>query len=420
LETKIRDAALSLAKVNASNKRLSKQSDEQVDVANRRVDTAQKEFWRISTRYHDIQRRLLEHRSGVLSLSLRTAEQKLNPNANDAGSNNNGTMAGGSGYSTPSRSSTSAAALAAFPSPTRSSVTSASAASSNPTTTTTTTSSRFDGAHFFAGHEQAIVPRLPRPVGGDVAALEEKLRAAMEALAAANRRQADMARELSIVKLEKEEVEMTMTSELQSAEDTIAALEKELPRFEGLDAQLQDLLEEKAQWERERENKEREIDTLEKRLIVLEEQSGVSAGLEGQYTEQLRQNRLDVDRKEQELKDVRVQWERDKEEHAAVSGVLRALAATHNITADDPRGVVVGLERHLNALSVRVDAHTRAQQEWEVIRRKLQDDVQQGFDKRENLFRELEDARQEIRSLQDRLRVCILSFPHHVYLSAST
>ena len=40
LETKIRDAALSLCKVNASHKKASQQSTDQLNTANARVDSA--------------------------------------------------------------------------------------------------------------------------------------------------------------------------------------------------------------------------------------------------------------------------------------------------------------------------------------------------------------------------------------------
>jgi hypothetical protein len=45
LETKICDAALSLFKVNASHKRVSQQTTDQLNAANSHVESAQKEYW---------------------------------------------------------------------------------------------------------------------------------------------------------------------------------------------------------------------------------------------------------------------------------------------------------------------------------------------------------------------------------------
>ena len=76
LETKIRDAALSLSKANASYKNVSKQTDDQLNTANKKVEEAQKELWRVSERYNEVQRKLLEHRAGVLSQSVRKLEKQ--------------------------------------------------------------------------------------------------------------------------------------------------------------------------------------------------------------------------------------------------------------------------------------------------------------------------------------------------------
>ena len=77
LETKLRDAAESLSRANASLKGTSKQSSEQLENANRKVDTTQKELWRISEKSGEVNRRLLEHRAGVLSYSVRSLEKQL-------------------------------------------------------------------------------------------------------------------------------------------------------------------------------------------------------------------------------------------------------------------------------------------------------------------------------------------------------
>ena len=83
LETKIRDAALSLCKVNASHKKVSQQSTDQLNTANARVDSAQKEYWKISNRANKVHKKLMEHRAGVLSFSVRSMEKKLSPQLAD-------------------------------------------------------------------------------------------------------------------------------------------------------------------------------------------------------------------------------------------------------------------------------------------------------------------------------------------------
>ena len=77
LETKIRDAAVSLSKANATYKNVNKQSSEQLDNANRKVETTQRELWKVSERVNEVQRKLLEHRASVLSYSLRSLRRRL-------------------------------------------------------------------------------------------------------------------------------------------------------------------------------------------------------------------------------------------------------------------------------------------------------------------------------------------------------
>ncbi|KAI5115009.1 hypothetical protein M0805_008266, partial [Coniferiporia weirii] len=85
LETKIRDAAASLVKVNVAHRNISKQSAEQLESANRKVESVQKDLWRISERSNEIYRKLLEHRAGVLGFSLRTLEAKVASDTDESG-----------------------------------------------------------------------------------------------------------------------------------------------------------------------------------------------------------------------------------------------------------------------------------------------------------------------------------------------
>ncbi|CAJ0638160.1 1138_t:CDS:2 [Entrophospora sp. SA101] len=76
LESKIREAASSLAKLHASNKRISRQATDHLMQANRKVDQVAAELWKLTQRAGDIQRKLLQHMSGVLSLGITRLEGK--------------------------------------------------------------------------------------------------------------------------------------------------------------------------------------------------------------------------------------------------------------------------------------------------------------------------------------------------------
>lgn len=429
LETKIRDAAVSLTKVNASHKRISKQSDDQLEAANRRVDAAQRELWRVSERAYDVHRKLLEHRAGVLSLSVRSMEKKMSNNASED-----------SGYDSSNRST--------LMSPT-SSMTGVSGSSKV----------RFDGAHLFAGHADAVIPRKKlsaEAAAAEIMALEEKLRAAAESLTAAGKKQAEMTRELSMMRLEKQEVETMMGMDLQSAEEKIGALERELPRLEGLDAEVQQLLQEKEEWEAERarlEERAREADALRSEREV---RSGGEA--ERALAEEREKSRRMLEEKDAEIQRLQKKWEADRdawdreraeaedekmddlarlqdemdavrEEDAAALGkahreldeglhALQALVKQYGIIgfSREPslEGLVSSVNSHLETVHAKMDAHARAETEWETVKRKLENDVRSGLDKREALYKELDDARKERDQAknQTRARVSVLpTFP---------
>ena len=218
LETKIRDAALSLCKVNASHKKVSQQTTDQLNAANARVESAQKEYWKVSNRANEVHKKLMEHRAGVLSFSVRSMEKKLSPQ-----------LADDSGYDSSNRSTLA----------------------SSSSTGALSSKSRFDGAHLFTGHANTIVPKRKlsaEAAAAEIASLEEKLKAVKDSLTAAGKKQAEMARELSMVRLEKQEVETMMGMDLQAAEETIAALDKEIPRLEKLDSEVRQLREERDIW----------------------------------------------------------------------------------------------------------------------------------------------------------------------------
>ncbi|KAF8165621.1 hypothetical protein B0H34DRAFT_855936 [Crassisporium funariophilum] len=89
----------------------------------------------------------------------------------------------------------------------------------------------------------------------------QRLKAAKDALAAAGKKQAEMMRELSMIWLEKQEVETMMRLGIDE-----------------LDAEVQTLQEEKALWEEEREERGREAGVLQDHLAEMETKKGEVAG----------------------------------------------------------------------------------------------------------------------------------------------
>lgn len=341
LETKIRDAALSLSKVNIAHKKVSKATDDQLDAAERRVNAAQTELWRVSERTSEVERKLLEHRAGVLGFSVAKMERKVT-SSGDA-----------SGLNTPSRSS---------------------AFSSVATTTSPPPKARFDGAHLFAGHADAQIPKAPLSLD-DVVALEDKLRAATDALSVANQKQAEMARELSHLRLEKQQVETTMGMELQTAEETVAALEQELPRFEELNVKCQELLEERAQWEKDKTQlaaREKEVERLERRLEVLEEQSGEATQMERALSHLQAKCDAELRTKDEVIAALKTEWEDAKEEWEAEKAVME--------------------EDKLAELGALRDELDDAREEWEAEKAVMEKDKLEELGA---LRDELEDAREE-------------------------
>ncbi|KAF8204781.1 hypothetical protein BJ912DRAFT_939289 [Pholiota molesta] len=386
LETKIRDAALSLSK--------------QLDAANRRVDTAQRELYKVSDRASDVHRRLMEHRAAVLSFSVRTLEKKIAPPPSED-----------SGYDSSNRST--------LLSPTMSTA----GGLMSP-------ASRFDGAHLFAGHADTVVPK--RQLSAEAAI---KLKSAKDALTNAGKKQAEMARELSMLQLEKQEVETMMGMDLQAAEETIAAMEKEIPRLEELDNEVKDLREK----EELRERAEK-AEMLHARLADQEMKKGEAAGGAERMLAELRQtSQRELDTKDAEIRQIKEDFERERKEweqerqiledekmddlarlHEEVDRVreeddaamqaaqeelraglaaLQALISAHGIVlfARDAslQGLLNAVGVHLDAVHVKLDAHANAEAEWNGLRRKLEEDLRAGMDKREALARELEDARKE-------------------------
>ncbi|KAF5322596.1 hypothetical protein D9619_000538 [Psilocybe cf. subviscida] len=421
LETKIRDAALSLSKVNAAHKQVSKQTSEQVDAANMRVEKAQKEVWKISDRVNEVHRRLMEHRAGVLSFSVRNMEKKAESSADSGYDSNRSTM-----LTSPPLSS-SATGLMSPP------------------------SARFDGAHLFAGHADTVVPRRKHNAESamaEIAALEERLHRTRDELNEAGQRQADMARELSMVRLEKQEVETVMGMDLQAAEETIAALENEIPRLEEIQMELKGLKEERKGWdarvrqvEMEKEIWEQEMQRLKEEKEDLEAEversTEVQAGgaqhalaeLRASSERMLQEKDAEIEELHARMDEAQEAWERERqvvedekmedlarlqeemdeerardealmrqtqEELKAGLGALEGLMRRHNIIISGRdtslQVMLVAVGRHLETVQGKMDAHQKAQTDWEATRRRMEEEHRGGVDR---LSKELIEAQRQ-------------------------
>jgi hypothetical protein len=341
---------------------MSKQTSDQLETANRKVELAQKELWRVSERANAINQQLLEHRAGVLSFAVRNMEKQ--------------------------QSSSASTLYPSIPSGTETSFSSLGSCVSSPA------HAKFE--HFVAGHADSVVPRAPKapmsPV--DIAELEEQLQAATQKLYSANKKQAEMLRDLSLLKLEKEQVETSMEMELQTAEETIDDLEREISKLGDVDAELRAFHDEKHSWENERvelEARRKEVETLEGRLEVLEERSG-------EVTEMKRL----LDQKDREIAQLRHQQEADRirweEERLSAQKdasaqldetytALQTLIQNHGImppsrnTGPPLPGLVECISGHLERIAE--------------ARSNLEEDLNGGLEIQKGLGQALEEARAE-------------------------
>jgi hypothetical protein len=200
-EIKIRDAAQTLARLNTSNSspsQISRQSSSALEIAERKVATAQTELWRLQERAANIDRRLLEHRAGVLGAVLAEAERA------QAKEHNNFIPDTDSSFRSPLSSASSLVV----------------------------TTPKFDRAHFFAGHEDAIVPRkqlrgadFVQDGGGGGGASQQELEELVAKLVAAEALVQEREAQL-------EEARITAASKLENAR-AVAAKELADARTEG-------------------------------------------------------------------------------------------------------------------------------------------------------------------------------------------
>jgi DNA repair exonuclease SbcCD ATPase subunit len=442
LETKIRDGAISLSKLHPSKPSsiANGTSNEKVSAANRKVDTARAELIRISERLTEVQQRLWEHRSGVLSYTVTKLEKELRPFPQGTGDV--------SGRCTPANGRNKSG-------------------EHSPTSSFSCTSRihpKFEGPHLFAGHEgAALLPLSKQPAVA--AALEEKLKSFEESLAESSKAGEELRADLKRVRLQKSEVENSLGAQLQTAEEEIAKLQDEVERMRQMREQLDEIVEEnrglvtqKRELEAEVEEKSSRLQEMEERMEALQREQGRAEGMENILAQVKQSAKVELDRKDEELRAIKDQITREREdwtkerqaledekledlsqlqqelessqardtlaariaeeELETASKALQALVRTHRILTmggeGDVASLVVAVGAHMEALVEENGKKAKVQDDWDKLRRKLEDDLRASLERRDKLGQEVEtareereEARKEVRFLEESLRVGI-------------
>lgn len=402
------------------------------------MDTARAELTRISERLIEVQRKLWEHRSGVLSYTVTKLEKELRPSPQVNGD--------GSGRCTPANGRLRSG-------------------EESPTSSFSGTSrlhSKFEGPHLFAGHEGAALPPVPK-LPGAAAALEEKLKSMEESLAVSRKAEEDLKADLKRARLQKSELENSLGAQLQTAEEEITKLQSEVERMREMKEQRDEVTEgnrelttRKRELEAALGEKSRRLAEVEERMEALQRERGKAEGMENVLSQVKQSAKLELDRKDQELRAIKDQlaqerenWIKERqaledekledlsqlqqelegsqardavaarvaeEELDAASKALQTLVRTHRILTmgggDGVPSLVVAVGAHMEALVEENGKKAKAQGEWDTLRRKLEDDIRASLDRRDKLGQEVEaarnereDARKEVRFLEERLRV---------------
>lgn len=395
---------------------------------------------RISDRLAEVQQKLWEHRSGVLSYAVTKLEKELRPSPQGNGD--------ASGRCTPATGRN----RGGEDSPTSSSFSG-----------TSRIPSKFEGPHLFAGHEGAALPTVPKLPAAAAAAFEERLKSLEESLAASRKSEEDLKADLKRVRLQKSELENSMGVQSQTAEEEIAKLQNEVERMRQLKEQLDEMKVEnrelamrKRELEAEVGEKSRGLQEVEERMETLQREQGRAEGMEDILSQVKQSAKLELDRKDKELRAIKEQitqeretWLKERqaledekledlsqlqqelessqardtvaariaeEELEAASKALQTLVRTHRVlTMGEERDVpslVAAVGAHMEALTEENGKKARVQEDWDTLRRKLEDDLRASLDRRDRLGQEVEmarnereEARRELRIVEERLRV---------------
>jgi chromosome segregation ATPase len=270
---------------------------------------------------------------------------------------------------------------------------------------------------------------------------------------------------LKRIRLQKSELENSLGAQLQTAEEEIAKLQNEVERMRQVREQLDEVVVEnrelatrKRELEAEVGEKSRRLREVEERMETLQSEQGRAEGMDSVLSQVKQSAKLELDRKDEELRAImkqiaqeRENWLKERqaledekledlsqlqqelessqardataariaeEELDAASKTLQTLVRTHRVlTMGEERDVpslVAAVGAHMEALAEENGKKAKAQEDWDTLRRKLEDDLRASLDRRDKLGQEVETARNEreevrkdLRILEERLRVCI-------------
>lgn len=381
----MRDAA---AKLSSSVSKRSSGKTDQFATANAKVDAAQRDLLKATERAATIDRRLLEHRAAVLAHAVRSMEER--PQAGEASDSSDGTAG-----------TTISGEL--------------SPVSTAPTTLSASSRSKFEGPHLFAGHSEAIVPSLPRalPTWRELDLLQERLTAATEANESAKQQIAEHLRELSVLKLDKVELESKASLEVQKSEEAVVKLEQELGQMQIMENELQELRAAKQAIERDQESL----------ALTLRQRAAAISGLgltSSNQTQPLATSHTgdNWDNDFMALRDELLQarqanasssrqtTEELESGRSTLAEVARSLGIALPGSVSTIPALAAALAAHVGGLQGRLDDHTRTQSGWDAERSRLESEIQRAMDAQQRLAGDVEDARRDRDDLRTQLRVC--------------
>lgn len=329
LDTKIREATASLSRLPSSRRQSTRSTPEKIEVSTGKVEASQRELDQILRNVSETHCRLLEHRAAVLSYTVRNADTQQQQSMfsdtdnSDLGITTNGTTHSGE------------------LSPVSTAATSISASSRT----------KFEGPHLYAGHSDAVTPSPPKlpPSLSEYTSLQEQLAVANETAAVAKREASRYQRELSIMDLEKSEIETKAILESQEKDEIILSLRNELQQLSGKFSEL----------EREKDAQRLELRSAHD-LVV------------GQLSESLQQREGEVERLRSEL-EATVQstvavGEKLRVGEGVIGDLLKSLGIILPLGATSLPAIATALSAHVSGLNARLESHEKREANYSVAR----------------------------------------------------
>lgn len=385
----MRDAASKLS--GSTSKRNSAKTDQFAE-ANAKAEAAQRELLKATERAATIDRRLLEHRAAVLAHTVRTIEERSRQTqSTEAGdSSDNGTLG-----------TTISGEL--------------SPVSTAPTSLSVSSRTKFEGPHLFAGHSDAILPSLPRPLPTwkELDTLQEQLRSATEAAEVAKVQAAEYMRELSVLKLDQVELESKANVEMQRSEETITKLEKDLLGMREMHSEIQGLRAAMEAMERENATLTQTLRQRSTAMATLGIRPGSSASSWSpspldSWDEDIAALREELLLARQAAASLSKQSSEELETgRSTLADVARSLNIVLPGSISTIPALAAALATHVSGLQGRVDQHARSQSHWDAERLRLENELKGGMETQRRLLSDVEEARRDRDELRSQLRVSL-------------